>query len=105
MRAVLSAAELPQVLLDIVLGLLLFAASLHVDLTELRREKWIVLILATASVIIATLVFGAGIWIVFRVAGTPVPLGWCMVLGSGAGTDRRSRGRCAVAQGPAAFSS
>jgi hypothetical protein len=31
-RTVLSAAELPQVLLDIVLGLLLFAASLHVDL-------------------------------------------------------------------------
>ena len=81
-RAVLSAAELPQVLLDIVLGLLLFAASLRVDLTELRREKWIVLILATASVIIATLVFGAGIWAVFRVAGTPVPLGWCMVLGA-----------------------
>ena len=82
MRAVLSAAELPRVLLDIVLGLLLFAASLHVDLTELRREKWIVLVLATASVIIATVVFGAGIWVVFHVAGAPVPLGWCMVLGA-----------------------
>jgi hypothetical protein len=81
-RTVLSAAELPQVLLDIVLGLLLFAASLHVDLTELRREKWIVLILATASVTIATLVFRTGIWIVFHVVGTPVPLGWCMVLGA-----------------------
>jgi len=81
-RATLSAAALPQVLLDIVLGLLLFAASLHVDLTELRREKWVVLILATASVIIATLVFGGGIWALFRVAGAPVPIGWCMVLGS-----------------------
>jgi CPA1 family monovalent cation:H+ antiporter len=81
-RTVLSAAELPQVLLDIVLGLLLFAASLHVDLTERRREKWIVLILATASVTIATLVFRTGIWIVFHVVGTPVPLGWCMVLGA-----------------------
>src|SRR5277367_876545 len=81
-RAVLAAAELPQVLLNIVLGLLLFDASLHVDLTELRREKWIVLVLATASVIIATLVFGAGAWAVFRAAGAPVPLGWCMVLGA-----------------------
>jgi CPA1 family monovalent cation:H+ antiporter len=70
------------VLLDIVLGLLLFAASLHVDLTELRREKWIVLVLATASVIIATIVFGGGAWVIFRVAGAPVPLGWCMVLGA-----------------------
>ncbi len=82
MREVLNAAALPQVLLDIVLGLLLFAASLHVDLTELRREKWTVLVLATASVIIATVAFGAGIWVVFRVAGAPVPLGWCMVLGA-----------------------
>src|SRR3984957_10218069 len=81
-RATLSAAELPQVLLDIVLGLLLFAASLHVDLTELRRQKWTVLVLATASVIIAMAVFGGGIWVLFRVAGSPVPLGWCMVLGA-----------------------
>lgn len=81
-RGMLGQAALPQVLLEIVLGLLLFAASLHVDLTELRRQKWTVLVLATASVIIATVVFGGGIWVLFRVAGSPVPLGWCMVLGA-----------------------
>jgi CPA1 family monovalent cation:H+ antiporter len=78
----LDAAALPHVLLNIVLGLMLFAASLHVDLTELQRQKWIVLGLATAGVIIATLVFGAGIWVVFRFVGTPVPIAWCMVLGA-----------------------
>jgi monovalent cation:H+ antiporter, CPA1 family len=41
-----------------------------------------VLVLATASVIIATVVFGGGIWALFRAAGSPVPLGWCMVLGA-----------------------
>ena len=81
-RGMLGEAALPQVLLDIVLGLLLFAASLHVDLTELRRQKWTVLMLATAGVIISTVVFGGGIWVLFRVAGSPVPLGWCMVLGA-----------------------
>ncbi len=81
-RGMLGAAALPQVLLDIALGLLLFAASLHVDLTELRRQKWTVLALATASVMIATAVFGAGIWMLFRLAGSPIPLGWCMVLGA-----------------------
>jgi CPA1 family monovalent cation:H+ antiporter len=81
-RGMLGEAAMPQVLLDIVLGLLLFAASLHVDLTELRRQKWTVLVLATASVIIAMAVFGGGIWVLFRVAGSPVPLGWCMVLGA-----------------------
>jgi CPA1 family monovalent cation:H+ antiporter len=81
-RGMLGDAGLPQVLLHTVLGLLLFAASLHVDLTELRRQKWAVLVLATASVIIATVVFGAGIWVMFRLAGSPVTLGWCMVLGA-----------------------
>jgi monovalent cation:H+ antiporter, CPA1 family len=73
-RGMLSDAALPQVLLNIVLGLLLFAASLHVDLTELRRQKWTVLMLATAGVIISTVVFGGGIWVLFSATGSPVPL-------------------------------
>jgi monovalent cation:H+ antiporter, CPA1 family len=81
-RETLNAAPLPQVLLNILLGLLLFAASLHIDLTELQRQKWIVLGLATSGVIIAAVVFGAGIWVLFRVAGASVPIGWCMVLGA-----------------------
>jgi Na+:H+ antiporter len=81
-RGMLGGAALPQVLLDIVLGLLLFAASLHVDLTELRRQKWAIFVLATAGVIIATVTFGAGIWAMFRLAGSPIPLVWCMVLGA-----------------------
>ncbi len=48
-RETLNAAALPDVLLDIVLGLMLFAASLHVDLTELERQKWTVLALASGQ--------------------------------------------------------
>jgi CPA1 family monovalent cation:H+ antiporter len=81
-RSLLDAAPLPEVLLNLVLGLMLFAASLHVDLTELQRQKWVILGLATAAVIIATIVFGAGIWLLFQIAGTQVPLTWCMVLGA-----------------------
>src|SRR5580698_6315047 len=81
-RGMLGEAALPQILLDIVLALLLFAASLHVDLSELRRQKWTVLMLATAGVIISTVVFGGGIWVLFSATGSPVPLGWCMVLGA-----------------------
>ncbi|HEX3995107.1 MAG TPA: cation:proton antiporter, partial [Acetobacteraceae bacterium] len=81
-RSLLDAAPLPEVLLNLVLGLMLFAASLHVDLTELRRQKWVILGLATAAVIIATIVFGAGIWVVFQFVGAQVPLPWCMVLGA-----------------------
>jgi CPA1 family monovalent cation:H+ antiporter len=82
MRGMLDTADLPQVLLDFVLGLLLFAASLHVDLAQLRRQKWAILVLATAGVIMSTVVFGVGIWLLFDLAASPIPLGWCLVLGA-----------------------
>ena len=38
----IEGAHLPRILLDGVLALLLFAASLHVDLRELRSKAWAV---------------------------------------------------------------
>jgi CPA1 family monovalent cation:H+ antiporter len=81
-RETLDAANLSHVFLDGVLALLLFAGSLHVDLTELNRRRFMILLLATASVILSTLIFGAGMWAVFAVLGTAVPLAWCFVLGA-----------------------
>jgi CPA1 family monovalent cation:H+ antiporter len=81
-RGTLDAASLPQIFLDGVLALLLFAGSLHVDIAELSRRRWMILLLATASVILAMLVFGAGIWATFLLFGAAVPLAWCLVLGA-----------------------
>ena len=81
-RGTLDAARLPRVFLDGVLALLLFAGSLHIDVAELNRRRWIILLLATASVILSTLLFGAGMWLVFGLIGAAVPLVWCFVLGA-----------------------
>jgi len=81
-RGTLDSAHLPRVFLNGVLALLLFAGSLHVDVTELSRRRWLVLLLATASVMIATLIFGAGMWAMFDLIGMAVPLIWCFVLGA-----------------------
>ncbi|SEE08547.1 sodium/proton antiporter, CPA1 family [Rhizobiales bacterium GAS191] len=78
----IEGAHLPRILLDGVLALLLFAASLHVDLRELRSQAWGVFGLATAGVVLATVVFAYGIWAVFKLAGMQVPLAWCFVLGA-----------------------
>jgi len=77
--ATVAANDLPHVFLDGVLAFMLFAGSLHVDLEELRNSRWIVLTLATAGVLLATALYGFGVWFVF--AGS-VPLLWCFVLGS-----------------------
>jgi monovalent cation:H+ antiporter, CPA1 family len=81
-RGTLDSAHLPRVFLNAVLALLLFAASLHVDVAELNRRRWVILLLATASVIISTLIFGGGMWLVFDLIGIAVPLAWCLVLGA-----------------------
>ncbi len=81
-RGTLKAADLSHFFLDGVLALLLYAGSLHVDVAELRQRGWVILLLATASVIISTLIFGGGMWLLFGAIGLGVPLAWCLVLGA-----------------------
>ena len=78
----IEGAELPRILLDGLLALLLFAASFHVDTHKLKSEAWLVFCLATAGVVLATVIFAYGIWGAFRLAGIHMPLAWCFVLGA-----------------------
>jgi monovalent cation:H+ antiporter, CPA1 family len=78
----IDAADLPRIFLDGTLALLLFASSLHVNARELSRRKWTILTLATGSVIVSTVVFGAGIWLAFRFVGIAIPPAWCFVIGA-----------------------
>lgn len=71
--------DLPHVFLDGVLAFMLFAGSLHVDVEILRAQKWTVLSLATLGVLMATALYGVGIWLIFADA---VPIRWCFVLGA-----------------------
>jgi CPA1 family monovalent cation:H+ antiporter len=81
-RGTIDAVHFPRVFLNAVLALLLFAGSLHVNVAELNRRRWTILLLATASVLCATLIFGAGMWLTFSVIGMAVPFVWCIVLGA-----------------------
>lgn len=81
-RLRLSHADLPRVLLDGVLALLLFAASLHVDIGSMRRRAVPIFVLATVGVGLAMVLFALGIHFVFALAGLAVPFVWCLVLGA-----------------------
>jgi CPA1 family monovalent cation:H+ antiporter len=81
-RGTFAAANLPHFFLDGALALLLFAGSLHVDIKELNRRRWLILLLATASVVLSTSIFGAWMWLTFAAIGLAVPLAWCFVLGA-----------------------
>jgi monovalent cation:H+ antiporter, CPA1 family len=82
LRARMSHAHLPQILLDGVVALLLFAGSLQIDLYDLRRRAVIVFLLSTVSVFLAAVFFGVGIWSTLRLLDDPLPLAWCLVAGA-----------------------
>ena len=66
-------ADLPRVLLDGVLALLLFAATWHVDLAGLRRQAGLITIFATLGVLLASAAFAFGFWLTTLAFGASIP--------------------------------
>ena len=57
--ALLQRMDFSQTLLQGMLSFLLFAGALHVDLAQLKKDWWAVLVLSTAGVLISTALIGA----------------------------------------------
>jgi CPA1 family monovalent cation:H+ antiporter len=72
----------PELVFHGLLGLLLFAGSLHVDLHALRRARWVVLVLATAGVVISTAVIGWAFFYLTRALGLPITLRESLLFGA-----------------------
>lgn len=64
------------------LHFLLFAGALHVDLSELLKRKWHVLLMATLGLLTSTLFIGYVLFYLLPVFGLSMPLIWCFVFGS-----------------------
>ena len=74
--------DFPEIVFHGLLGVLLFAGSLHVNLSDLARQKVPVLVLSTVGVVLSTAIVGAGAYLLLAAAGAPVPLAWCLAFGA-----------------------
>jgi CPA1 family monovalent cation:H+ antiporter len=74
--------DFSHALLDGMLGFLLFAGALHVDISELRDRKWVVASMATIGVLISTIAVGIAFWAVASRLGYPMSLWWAFVFGA-----------------------
>ena len=81
-QALARQVDFSDVVFHGLLSLLLFAGSLHVDLSKMRRQKLAVLLLATVGVLISTAVVGGGFYLVTELLGHPISLMWCLVFGA-----------------------
>lgn len=72
----------PALVFHGLLGLLLFAGSLHVDVGALRRSRWVVVVLATVGVAISTVLIGWPFYYLARELGLPLTLRESLLFGA-----------------------
>jgi len=68
--------------MEVMLSFLLFAGALHVNLSDLREQKWVVAILASVGLVVSTFLVGSISYFVFQLCGVSVPYLWCLVFGA-----------------------
>lgn len=78
----LHSIDFDQTVLHGMLGFLLFAAALHIDLAELARQRWAVLLLATMAVVISTFIFGTLLYFCLELLGIALPYIYCLLFGA-----------------------
>jgi CPA1 family monovalent cation:H+ antiporter len=71
-----------ETLMDGMLSFLLFAGALHVNLEDLSKQKWIIVLLATVGVLVSTFLVGMLAWLIFNGLGIHMPFIYCLVFGA-----------------------
>lgn len=81
-KAMIGKVNFADTLLHGVLGLLLFAGSLHIQFEDIAREKWLILALATIGVVVSTALVGVAFFGVTQSMGLGIPLLYCLLFGA-----------------------
>ncbi|MEP7275766.1 MAG: cation:proton antiporter, partial [Betaproteobacteria bacterium] len=81
-ESLLRSIDFSDVLMQGMLSVLLFAAALHVDLSELKAQRWTVAGLALVGTVASTLLVGFGLWIALPWLGAPLGLFHCLLFGA-----------------------
>lgn len=75
-------ADFTHILLDILLGFLLFAGALHVDLKDLKAERKYVIVFATIGVLISTFLIGGAVYLIAGLMGIGLPFIHSLLFGA-----------------------
>jgi len=78
----MAAINFPALVLQGLLGLLLFAGSLHVNVVNLRNQKLPILLLSSVGVLISTAVVGVSFHYVLAFLGQNISLVHCLMFGA-----------------------
>jgi CPA1 family monovalent cation:H+ antiporter len=82
LRQLLLQLDFDRTLLHGMLGAMLFAGALHLDIDDLLGRKYIIGLLATTGVLISTLIVGCLSWLLLGVLGMAIDFGYCLLFGA-----------------------
>ena len=78
----LASIDFDETLLHGMLSFLLFAGALHIDLSNLARQKWIIGTLATVGIVSSTFIIGLLTWLLLDWLNIGLPLIYCLLFGA-----------------------
>jgi len=81
-EAIVARVDFNETLMHGMLGFLLFAGALHVDLEDLARQKWAIAALASLGVCLSTLLVAGLTWLVLGAVGIEMRFLYCLLFGA-----------------------
>jgi CPA1 family monovalent cation:H+ antiporter len=81
-QRMLDSIDFDATVLHGMLSFLLFAGALHVKLSDLAEQKWVIGLLASAGTILSTFIIGLAAWVLFDAIGLEVSLTYCLLFGA-----------------------
>jgi len=81
-KQIIDQIDFHEALLDVMLSYLLFAGALHVDLSDLAREKRIIGLMATSGVVISTFLVGTIFFYLLPLFGMDTRYIHCLLFGA-----------------------
>lgn len=82
LRDVLQRVDLRHLVLDVLLGFLLFAGALHVNLDDLLDRRLAITSFATVSLLVSTLLVGTATFFLLQALGLPLSYLHCLLFGA-----------------------
>jgi monovalent cation:H+ antiporter, CPA1 family len=81
-ESMMASIDFDRTLMQGMLGYLLFAGAMHVDLAKLKDQRALIFLLATLGVLITTALVGGAAWLVTGAFGLEVPVIYCLLFGA-----------------------
>lgn len=81
-KYIVSTIDFRTILLDIMLGFILFAGGLHTNFKQLRTQRWPIFVFATGGVLVSTILVGSFLYLLLQLTSLEVSLIQCLLFGA-----------------------